>query len=191
MFRMLILMLLTIYSSLGVATDYIAIPHERVGIILAGWTIEDVQANLKPEDYRMDQDIEEDGGTLETLVLFPDSKNRLIIKLHGKEKQLSIARTCQKGSLWITENRLKIGSSLAEVEAINGKPLIISGWGWDFGGQLISNNEGNYEGPILWFTQPSMLAKEYSGDKDIESQLITNRENIFIKCIDVYLFKKA
>jgi len=191
MFRVIFLILLTIFSSLAVATDYIMIPHVKAGLIQAGWDMNDVKAKLKPHDYKRSQEIENDGGVLEVLTLFPNSKNRLMVELSGKDNNLTLGKTCQIGSLWKTTSNLKVGSSLAEVEAVNGRSVIISGWGWDFGGEMTSNRGGYYDGPMLWFSQPAKLTEKYMGDMSIDSNLLANRENIYIKCIWVRLKKAA
>lgn len=40
--------------------------------------------------------------------------------------------------LWRTPEGLRIGSDIAAAEAINGKPFKLSGFGWDYGGFVIS-----------------------------------------------------
>ena len=85
-----------------------------------------------------------------------------------------------------TQEALRVGLSLAEVESLNGKPLIIHGIGWDYGG-VISSWEGGRLAPIgltqnggarVWFDasreqRAQLSGSEYgsvSGDKPLSSE---------------------
>lgn len=43
------------------------------------------------------------------------------------------------GKSWISKAGLRKGSSLADLERINGGPLELAGFGWDYGGQVFAN----------------------------------------------------
>nr|WP_293842161.1 hypothetical protein [uncultured Arsenicibacter sp.] len=47
---------------------------------------------------------------------------------------------------WVTDNGLRIGSTLKEVEKLNGKPFKLYGFGWDYGGSASSWQGGSLEG---------------------------------------------
>ncbi|MFT3809310.1 MAG: hypothetical protein QM698_05280 [Micropepsaceae bacterium] len=44
--------------------------------------------------------------------------------------------------VWIAPGGLKAGQTVAEVEALNGKPFRLSGFGWDYGGMVQSWEDG-------------------------------------------------
>ncbi len=50
----------------------------------------------------------------------------------GKENQVK----------WYTNNGVKVGTKLTELEQINGKPFNFSGFGWDYGGSVVDWNGG-------------------------------------------------
>ncbi len=47
---------------------------------------------------------------------------------------------------WMTDSGLKIGSTLKDVEKLNGKPFKLYGFGWDYGGSASSWEGGTLEG---------------------------------------------
>ncbi len=51
--------------------------------------------------------------------------------------------------VWVAPGGLKAGQTLAEVEALNGKPFKLSGFGWDYGGMGMG-----WEGGALETAQP-------------------------------------
>ena len=78
-----------------------------------------------------------EGETYMATVLFPKKdSDRLIVtwkdeKRHQNPDSLSVK---SPGNRWTLPNGLRIGSKLAEVETINGKPFALSGFDWDYGG---------------------------------------------------------
>lgn len=49
--------------------------------------------------------------------------------------------------LWQTPQGIRIGSTIEEVEAANGKPFEIAGFGWDYGGFAVNWNGGALQTP--------------------------------------------
>lgn len=47
--------------------------------------------------------------------------------------------------VWIGPGGVKMGQTLAEVEALNGKPFKMSGFGWDYGGMSLGFEGGTLE----------------------------------------------
>lgn len=48
---------------------------------------------------------------------------------------------------WVSPDGLKGGMSIVEVEKINGKPFKLSGFGWDYGGTVLSWEGGKLDTP--------------------------------------------
>lgn len=59
---------------------------------------------------------------------------------------MSMARARDHGAAWTGPGALHVGSTLAEVEAANGKPFDISGFGWDYGGYAVDLKGGKLTG---------------------------------------------
>jgi hypothetical protein len=47
-----------------------------------------------------------------------------------------------KATAWTGPMDLHLGSTLVEVEAANGRPFVIAGFGWDYGGYMIDSKGG-------------------------------------------------
>ena len=58
---------------------------------------------------------------------------------------VSMVRASDKSVDWIGPSGLHVGSSLADVEAANGKPFTLSGFGWDYGGYAVDFKGGKLE----------------------------------------------
>lgn len=78
-----------------------------------------------------------EGETYKGLVLFPQARDRRVEVAFtgdkaGRASGLTL-RDAGKTSLW-NVGGITIGSSLADVQKANGKPFLVSGFGWDYGG---------------------------------------------------------
>ena len=87
------------------------------------------------------QDDGAEGETYMATVLFKKKPaERLVITWKDEKRQTKPGDITAKadaptpGSKWALPNGIHPGSSLAEVEAANGKPFAISGFDWDYGG---------------------------------------------------------
>ena len=79
-----------------------------------------------------------EGDKVKASVIYPDEPRRRVEVLWHDEKTRSRPATIRVGfkSKWRTVRGLHIGSELAEVEKINGKPFKMLGFDWDYGGRV-------------------------------------------------------
>ncbi|HET7715685.1 MAG TPA: hypothetical protein VFK86_08665 [Bauldia sp.] len=77
-----------------------------------------------------------EGTTLDATLVFPDDPARRLIVLWQDEANRArpAAIIIRDESEWIGPGGVRLGSSLEEVEAINGAPFSVLGFGWDYGG---------------------------------------------------------
>jgi hypothetical protein len=77
-----------------------------------------------------------EGETAMATVVFPkDARSRLEISWQDEAaRKRPAAITISDRSQWTGPKGLKIGTTLAEVEKLNGKPFELSGFDWDYGG---------------------------------------------------------
>src|SRR5262245_51897178 len=91
------------------------------------------------------QRVETGGGDkIGATVVYPkDLTHRLevIWSDHTARTKPSSVRVGHKG-VWVMDNGLKVGSTIAEVEAINGKPFRLYGFGWEMGGMQLDWLDG-------------------------------------------------
>ncbi len=97
--------------------------------------------------------------------------------------------------VWTTPGGVKIGLTVAEVEALNGKPFKLSGFGWDYGGMVMSWEGGKLaegEGTCSvqpFFTPRADYADSISGDISVMSdnpQLRASDPIIFLMTVTYF-----
>ncbi len=79
-----------------------------------------------------------EGKKIKGSVLYPnDPKARLeFIWRDGKARHRPTIIRAKDRSAWTGANGIRIGTALAEVEKMNGKPFKLSGFDWDYGGRV-------------------------------------------------------
>ncbi|MDH3651474.1 MAG: hypothetical protein OEQ53_17460, partial [Saprospiraceae bacterium] len=71
---------------------------------------------------------------------------------------------------WKTDLGVGIGSSLKNVESINGKPFLVSGFGWDYAGTTFDWKRGSItEKLVVTFEEPNRPHSSLIGDQGILS----------------------
>ena len=77
-----------------------------------------------------------EGSVLDATLLFPDDPTRRLIVLWQEEmaRAKPAAIIIRDDSEWIGPGGLRLGEALGEVEAVNGGPFNVLGFGWDYGG---------------------------------------------------------
>ena len=112
-------------------------------------THESVKAAFGAANVRLEKIDGPEGETFETTVIYPDDPTRrleLIWTDDAKRRGLSDVRMGPKAT-WVAPNGLAIGSTLAEVEAANGRPFVLSGFEWDYGGTVTDWKGGALDKP--------------------------------------------
>jgi hypothetical protein len=98
------------------------------------------------ENVTFEEQSDAEGGNAgKATVVFPkEPKRRLVVFWSdAKERRQTASIKIVGQSTWSTPNGLKVGSSMAEVETLNGKPFTIGGFGVDYGGT------GDFSGGLL------------------------------------------
>jgi hypothetical protein len=92
----------------------------------------------------------EGDATFKGIVLFPHDKERQI-KVWFTDDALkrvdSLSLRATAKSNWKVAG-VTIGSTLAEVQKINGKPFLVNGFQWDYGGFVANWNGGSFGRPL-------------------------------------------
>ena len=78
------------------------------------------------------------------------------------------------GDQWRTREGVRLGTSLKEIERINGGPVSITGWGWDYAGTIV-----NYKGGSLSHYERALFLRLSGGNElsPTESQLLIGDAN--------------
>ena len=156
------------------ADNTLVIPGESVGPITAKFKRADLvkafgAVNVKDAKIQLGE-----GETTPGVVVFPkDSKRRLEITW-VKSKRVGDIRFTGQSSLWHTADGITLGTTLAQLQKLNGGPFKFSGFGWDYGGVILSWDGGKLEKSLknVWLTlDPSAEATDYQGVVGDESFL--------------------
>lgn len=126
-----------------------------------------------------------EGSTINVSILFPKTANE--VKLYWAEKEKynklgDVVINCDSpgyAGKWHSELGLQVGQNLEKVLALNEKPFTISGFGWDYGGHIVSWEGGkldakNQTGRFSDFGRNKISDAEYqsiSGDTEFNVSL--------------------
>jgi hypothetical protein len=117
----------------------------KTGPINARTTLNDlVRSYGKKNVVEREIDVGE-GQTEPGVVVFPDDPSRSIEILWKDPKQKNapkLAKVHGSASHWTTVHGISLGTSLKELEAVNGKPFRLAGFGWDYPGIVYSWDHG-------------------------------------------------
>jgi hypothetical protein len=141
-----LLLLFTLIAAALSAQDFTVVPGERVGPVTATTTRSSLAKSF-PSGAVEDDEIELDEGMLQpaTLVNRKDPSQALAISWNaaGTPKQIFLCWGLRRGTCrWQTSNGIRFGTRLSELESLNGGPFTISGFGYNYGGNVISWNRG-------------------------------------------------
>ena len=98
-------------------------------------------ANVRRDDLAIGE-----GETEPATVLFPADSLRLLeifwVDTVARDRP---ARIVARGAAWVAHPGLRIGSPLADVERLNGRPFTMTGFGWDYGGTAVRWDGGRLD----------------------------------------------
>ena len=112
-----------------------------------------------------------EGEKIKASVLYPnDPKARLEIIWSDEKARRGPMVRAKDQSAWVTANGLRIGTALAEVEKLNGKPFKLSGFDWDYGGRVL-----DWQGGTLAKPQPGgcVIGVEFAHIEDAPEANLT------------------
>jgi hypothetical protein len=124
-----------------------------------------------------------EGETSPGTILYPgDSLRRLEIVWRDTVRQQEPARIILRGrqSQWQAASGISLGTSLQDLERLNGRPFTLAGFGWDYAGVVTSWNGGSLDSALAGvklYLDPGPAQSEsapYSqvlGDRDYSSSL--------------------
>jgi len=152
-----------------VAPKWLCIPGKQVGLIKNTSTEADIiKAYGKSNVIRRTIGLGE-GETTDGTVVFPDTDNEVTIEW-AKDKAFqkpAKVRIEKANTAWKTDQGIGVGTTLAQLEAINGKDFKFAGFEWDYAG--IANNwqGGNIDKRLTVFLEannPKALYPDLIGD---------------------------
>jgi hypothetical protein len=126
-------------------TSYLIIPGVRVGPITKQTSEADLKRIYGKENVKDTEVGLGEGETAPGTVIFPDDPKRKIEIIwkdqKGKKSPASIHFYAEK-SVWKTKEGIGLGTSLKELERINGRGFTLAGFEWDYSGTVFSWKKG-------------------------------------------------
>ena len=130
----------------SLAADWVIVPGERVGPIDTAVSESRLvqlfgAANVERASFEP-----EPGETVPATIVFAkDSTRRAVILWRDPQTRLSPETVLIRGerSVWKTDKGITLGTPLATLRRLNGKPLTLTGFGSDLGGTVLDCNGGS------------------------------------------------
>jgi hypothetical protein len=120
------------------------VPGIHVGPIVGDTSEHDLVAlygreQVQPADLSLGE-----GQTVPGTILFPEDPTKTLEILWKQADRHGVreARIRREGTGWRTSKGVSIGTSLKEIERINGRPFVLMGFDWDYGGTILHGNGG-------------------------------------------------
>lgn len=116
-----------------------------------------------------------EGEMVKATVLFPNDRSRRveIVWLDENKRRRPAEVLVYDPGPWRTPEGIGIGATLAEVEAANGRPFTLSGFGWDYGGSVLDWDGGRLAGAgcrlLLRFEPGGPYEGDVDGDREFRS----------------------
>ncbi|QZE13489.1 hypothetical protein K4L44_13025 [Halosquirtibacter laminarini] len=173
LFQLIVLVGLFILSSCSKNQTNL-ITSNAIGKVKITMSHGDLEQNFKKENLK--DFIDEGSGANMTEIKFPNQKNNLtIIWKDNKKSAIYSISTRQDGSTWKTAQGVHVGSTLSEIEKLNGKGFEIIGYeiDRDLAGTVTSWNEGKLKNMFhIQFKLTKDVGNDYMkliGDQGIPS----------------------
>lgn len=171
---------------------WLCIPNKQVGLIKADADEVSIIEAYGKENVKREEVAIGEGEIVVASIVFPNTANELIVEwLEGAEyKKLSRIRIEQENAQWVTEEGIKVGTSLEELIKINGKDFFFYGFDWDYGGTTNDWNDGNVNSQLTVFLNtknPEGVPSELSGDGVFSSSNPKAKEaNLEVEAFVIY-----
>lgn len=135
---------MTSFANNQPANDWLCIPGSRVGPITSSCSERQLGAIFGKDNVQTERIMVDEGESWENATfVFRDTKNEIQVSWQDEQslrgpRKVGIYRA---GTNWRTPEGITIGTTLSDLNRINGKALSITGFGWEYGG-LVSFNKG-------------------------------------------------
>lgn len=154
--------------------DFSIDPGKRIGLITATSTEGKLRIDYGPENIHSQQLPIGEGEESLGAILFQDTRNELELFWAPTTypPRPSFARISKDSTQWKTLDGVSIGTSIEELEKINGKPFWFYGFEWDYAGLVVSWDGGQLSEYLIVALIPGnfeALAPEFFGEIKLRS----------------------
>lgn len=127
--------------------DFLIVPDVQVGPITKDSTEASLRKIFGDAQVKSEKLYVGDGQELPGLAIYPDDPEKRVEVIWQEENPSKIAFVQIQGerSKWKTKEGVTLGTSLSELERLNGRAFDLFGLGWDFGGTVVDWKGGNLD----------------------------------------------
>lgn len=123
-------------------TNWIIDPASSVGGITPKFSKADVIELFGEENIERYEISIGEGDVAEGTRIYTGTNDEFLIEWN-EETNTPVRITIEKsGTKWKTQEGITIGTTLDQLEKINGKPFMVTGFGWDYEGRSVSWENG-------------------------------------------------
>ncbi|MCO6488409.1 MAG: hypothetical protein J5I98_08330 [Phaeodactylibacter sp.] len=153
----------------SLAKDYTVVPGKRVGGITATSTEADIRALYGDGQVAYRSVYIGEGESQPGIAVFPDTPNELEIvwDIAAATGNPEFIRISKADTDWRTIQGVTVGTTLEELEKVNGRPFNLYGFGWDYGGLVNDWRGGHLDSYLVIALEPAdweQVGPEVSGD---------------------------
>jgi hypothetical protein len=128
-----------------ISSDWLIVPGERVGPITATTSEELLESffgpdNVEPIDVYVGEGFTEPGAAV-----YPNDATRRVEVVWRDDTRTAPREVRLRGNStkWKTQEGISLGSTLKEIELLNGSPFRLLGFGWDYSGTITGCGRGH------------------------------------------------
>lgn len=135
----------------NMAPSFLIVPNKSFGPITADFTESDLKKAFGEANVRAEKMYVGDGMEWDGYAVYPDSPEKRLEVFWAQEgpKRLEYLQVVGEKSQWKTAEGVTLGTTLLELEELNGGTFELLGLDWDFGGGVSDWHGGKLEGLTL------------------------------------------
>jgi hypothetical protein len=167
-------------SGASAAGDFTIVPGEKVGLITPETATREAVLQLYGENARIDSVYLGEGMYDEGVVLFSDDPKKKV-ELFWRSSletgnillfKIMNTQSPKDGTVWKTDSGITLGTSMEEVEKLNGMPFTFYGFEWEYGGIVADWAGGKLSESLKFRFKPAVLNEnmtELTGNVQLQS----------------------
>ena len=154
---------------LSAQSSYEIVPRVRVGAITSRTSESDLKSRYGRKNVQSTKVHLGEGEYEPGTVIYPNDPTRTIEIIWKDAQRKRFPKRIQisgEKSVWRTRHGISLGTELKELERINGKPFVLAGFNWDYGGTVVSWEGGKLERDFEKDGRVVVLRLSYQTDHD-------------------------
>jgi hypothetical protein len=173
-----IVLVISACTSGGRAPDRVLIPGQRIGPVTADTPEIELVERLGSEVETGRAISIGEGFCVAGTLLFPGSPDAVEVAwTDSTRSRPAFARVRSPRARWSTPRGVHIGTTLKELEEINGEPVAFSGFGWDYGGTAAWSESADEaeSGNLVLELAPDSASESWVRDHPRYSEIVGER----------------